>query len=250
MPMVGLGTWQLRGAKCTSAVRTALQVGYTLLDTAEAYDNQPDIARAIREEGVDREKLFITSKVSRSHLYYNGLLRACEKTLRELETDYLDLYLIHWPNDAIAMDETFEAMAKAQERGWVVDVGVSNFDIPHLEQALLVSKTPIAMDQIEFRPHYNQTVLTNFCHEHGIHVTAYSSLRYGEYKGEHTLREIASKHDKTAAQVVLRWLVGKGVVVIPRSTSRAHLLENLDVFDWQLDDEDIERIEVMDRIVA
>jgi len=250
MPMIGLGTWKLRGVECTDAVRSALQVGYTHFDTAEGYGNQPDIARAIRDEGADRRRLFITSKVSPRHLRYDDLLRACENTLKELETDYVDLYLVHWPNDAIAMDETFAALTKVQARGWAVDIGVSNFDIPHLEQAMLVTETPIAMDQIEFHPRYNQTVLTDFCHEHDIHVTAYSSLRYMEPNEEQALEEIGRKYGKTSAQVVLRWLVGKGVVVIPRSTSQEHQRQDMDLFDWQLDEADIQRIEAMDRVTV
>jgi len=237
MPMVGLGTWTLRGAEATSVVSAALELGYRHIDTAEAYENQRAIAEGIRASGIPREELFIVSKVWRDHLHYEEVLMAARRTLAELRTDYLDLYLIHWPSATVPLRETLVAMEELRGRGQVRAVGVSNFTPDVLRQALALNVTPIENDQVPYHPHANQEPLRLLCQQEGIVVTAYSPLGRGDLIRNEELRALANERGRTVAQLVLRWLTDKGVVVIPRSTSVAHLRENLDVFGWDLDEE-------------
>ncbi len=246
MPIIGLGTWTLRGSIGTDAVATALELGYRHIDTALAYDNHRAVATGIRRSGVPREDIFIVSKVPRENLQYEEVLVAAEKSLEELETDYLDLFLIHWPNPDVPMRETFTALAELREKGWLRDIGVSNFTIAHLEEALDVTTVPIANDQVLYHPQRNQEQLRQFCESRDIVVTSYSPLGKGEFTNERTLKRLAEARGRTPAQLILRWLVDKDVVVIPRSTSREHLAENMDLFDWELDDEVRQTLEGME----
>ncbi len=244
IPGLGLGTWQLTGQTCVAAVQRALALGYTQIDTAIFYGNHAEIAEAIRD--VDRAKLFLTSKVPPGRLRHDDVIAACEETLRELGTNYLDLWLIHWPNKGIPMEETFRALKELKDAGKVKAVGVSNFTVRHLKEALQVSKVPIAVNQVEFHPGLYQKKLLEFCEEHGIIVTAYSPLGRGGLVGDETLAAIGKAHGKTAGQVALRWLHQHGIVVIPKASSEAHLRENRGIFDFSLTDEEMARIDALD----
>lgn len=237
MPMVGLGTWTLRGQEAADAVATALELGYRHIDTAVAYNNHRSVAKGIERAGVPREELFIVSKVPRENLRYEEVLAAAEQSLEELRTDYLDLLLIHWPNPAVPMRETMSAMGEVHRKGMARDIGVSNFSIAHLEEALEVTPVPIANDQVLYHPQRNQEALRRFCEDKEIVVTSYSPLARGEFVNERSIKRLAEARGRTPAQIVLKWLVDKGIVVIPRSRSREHLAENLDLFGWELDDE-------------
>jgi diketogulonate reductase-like aldo/keto reductase len=241
--MVGAGTWTLRGDVAVEAVQMALRLGYTHIDTAEGYGNQPEIARAIGASGVNRADLFITSKVSPEHLRHDDVLRACDGTLRDLQTDYLDLYLVHWPNADIPMEETFRAMARLLSEGKIRNMGVSNFVVERLQRALDISQEPIAVNQVEYHPYLNQTDLLEFCRQNGVVLTAYSPFGRGALFQDETLSAIAVAHAATVPQVIVRWLVQKGIVAIPRSKSERHLQANLDVFTFELSDEEMARIE-------
>ncbi len=243
MPALGLGTWQLRGHTCTRAVRTALDLGYDHIDTAENYGNHTAIREAL--EGYDREKLFITTKIPHSELRHDDVLAMADRALSELGVDYLDLLLIHWPNDQIPLSETLPAMAKLVRQGKVRSIGVSNFMIHHLEEALRVTEVPITVDQVKFHPYHNQRELLDYCKEKGIVVTAYSPFGNGSLIGDRALRRIAEKYDRSMPQVVLRWLLTKGLVVIPKSGNPDHIAANMDVFDWELDAEDFDAIEAL-----
>jgi 2,5-diketo-D-gluconate reductase B len=232
MPVLGLGTWRLSGETCTRVVRKALELGYCHLDTAEMYGNHRDIARAIK--GFDRASLFITSKVPPGSLRHRSVHRMCEKALRELGTDYLDLYLIHWPNPDVPMEETFRALAELQEQGKVRSIGVSNFSVRRLTEAVGVSEAPIVTNQIEFHPLLYQRELLEFCRSHGVVVTAYCPLARGAVLRNEVITELARKHGRTPAQIALRWLVQKGIVVIPKTSSEERLRENMAIFDWSL----------------
>jgi len=236
MPSLGLGTWQLTGQDCSRAVRTALALGYTHIDTADFYGNHAEIAEAIA--GVPRERLFITSKVKPSDLQHDDLKASAARLLRELKLDYLDLLLIHWPNKEIPMAETFTALAEIVAEGKVRHIGVSNFTVRHLKEALSVSKVPIVVNQVEFHPFLYQKELLAFCKENKIRLTAYSPLARGKVFKDETLKAIGKKHGKTPGQVALRWLHERGIVVIPKASSETHLKENLDLFGFALDDED------------
>jgi diketogulonate reductase-like aldo/keto reductase len=234
MPMLGIGTWTLKGSKCRESVRKALEVGYRHIDTAEAYENQKQIALAIKDGDVDRDEIFITSKVWKTNLRYGDVMTACDKTLQELQTNYLDLYLIHWPNEDIPMKETFEALTKLKSDGKVRDIGVSNFTIPHIQEAKSVSETPISVNQVVCNPYNNQDDLLNYCRDNNTVITAYSPFGRGDLFTDERLRKIAGGYEKSLAQIILRWLTQKGIVVIPRSSSEDHLKANLDIFDWKL----------------
>jgi diketogulonate reductase-like aldo/keto reductase len=243
MPMVGIGTWTLKGNRCRESVRNALEVGYRHIDTAEAYENQKQIALAIKDSDVDRDETFITSKLWKSNLRYDDALTACDNTLQELQTDYLDLYLIHWPNEDIPMKETFGALTKLKDDGKVKDIGVSNFTISHIQKAKSVSETPISANQVKYHPYNNQNDLLDYCKDNNIVITAYSPFGRGDLFTDERLKKIADNHEKSLAQIILRWLIQKGIVVIPRSSSEEHLKANLDVFDWNLPDNIVQELE-------
>lgn len=237
IPVIGLGTWRLFGKEFISVVKKALEFGYTHFDTAQMYDNESEIGKAIY--GVDREKLFITSKVWFDQLRYNDVVLACESSLKKLNTPYIDLYLIHWPNSNVPMKETFEAMAELHKRGLVKSVGVSNFTIFHLKKALKLSSVPIVTNQVEFHPYLYQKELLEYCMIHKIVLTAWAPLARGKIFSDDVLSKIANVHKKTISQVSLKWLLCKGLVVIPKASSESHLLDNISLFDWDLTDDEI-----------
>lgn len=241
IPVLGLGTWELLGDECKEAIRMALNLGYRHIDTAEIYGNQKEIGIAIKK--FDRKKIFITSKVWRENLHYDNVIKSCNETLKDLQTDYLDLYLIHWPNRNIPLKETFKALEKLVDEGKIKSIGVSNFTINHLKDALKVAKLPIIVNQIEFHPYLYQRDLLEFCNKNKIVITAYSPLGRGRLLSDKTILKIANKHEKTPAQICLRWELEKGIVVIPKASSEKHLKENMDIFDWKLDKEDINEID-------
>ena len=245
VPRVGLGTWQLEGRECERAVERALGMGYRHVDTAEAYGNEEAIARALGRAGVDRDELFLTSKVWRDHLRGPDVRRACEASLRRLGTDRLDLYLVHWPDSDVPIEETVEAMERLREDGRVRAWGVSNFTVAHLTE-VLGHATPSA-NQVELHPRLRQAELDRFCAEHGVRVIAYSPLAQGDAPREDALEEIGSRHGRSGAQVALRWSVQHGHVVIPRSSDEEHLAANLALFDFELAAEEMERIDALDR---
>lgn len=238
IPMVGIGTFTLKDSACRESVRIALEEGYTHIDTAEAYRNQTEVAAAIKDVGIDRKALFITTKVGSGHLKYQDTLNACETTLRDLQTNYIDLYLIHWPNfHEATMEETFRALAELKAQGMIRNIGVSNFTVEHLKDALVVSRAPVTANQVEYHPFLNQHDILTYCDRHDIVVTAHSPVAQGKIHDNPTLQEIARNHDKTLVQIVLKWMVDKGIVVIPRSSTREHIRANLDLFSWELSPE-------------
>ncbi len=240
IPALGLGTWQLKGRQCTETVQLALQLGYRHIDTAEIYANQREIGAAIKD--FNREELFIVSKVWSTNLRYNDVLQACEKTLQELGTDYLDLYLIHWPNKKVPVQETLRAMQQLKQDGKIRAIGVSNFTILDLHEAEQTGAV-IATNQIEMHPLLQQKNLGHYCSIKKIPITAYSPIARGAVLKNETILKVAAVHGKTAAQVSLKWLLQKGTIVIPKASGREHLQENLDIFDWQLSKEEIEEID-------
>ncbi|HHX63924.1 MAG TPA: aldo/keto reductase, partial [Chloroflexi bacterium] len=193
--------------------------------------------------GVARDDLFITSKVSAEHLRYDDLLRACDDTLRDLKTDYLDLYLVHWPNADIPMEETFRAMARLCREGKIRHIGVSNFVTKRLGEALAISQEPIVVNQVEYHPYLNQMDLYEFCRQNDVLITAYSPFARGVLFEDRVLTAVANAHGVTVPQVIIRWLLQKDIVAIPRSRSERHLRTNLEVFDFELSDDEMDRIE-------
>ncbi len=232
MPQFGLGTWKLTGEDCVKAVPMALEMGYDHIDTADVYGNHREVAPALRD--VDRDSIWITSKVNRGSLRYDDVLATCEKNLGELEVDYLDLYLIHWPDPEAPMEETFRALARLVDEGMTRNIGVSNFMVEHLTEALAVAEAPIVNNQIKFNPAHQPWDVVELCREHDIAVTAYSPLMHGDAPENATLQAIAEEMGRTPAQVALRWLLQQDMIVIPKATSEEHLRENMDIFDWEL----------------
>lgn len=245
IPVLGLGTWQLTGENCRAIVKRALELDYRHIDTAEGYGNQSEIGNAIKN--FERSKIFLTSKVWMNHLHYDDVINACNRTLKELNTDYLDLYLIHWPNPEVPLEETFGALEELIDDGKTRSVGVSNFSIDLMKEALEVAEIPITVDQVEFHPYLYRKDLLEFCNKNRIVLTAYSPLGRGVLFQDETMREIADRYRKTPAQICLRWGLQKGVVVIPKSGSEKHLKENLAIFDWNISQDDMKRIDLLDR---
>lgn len=247
IPIFGLGTWELLGEKCKKAVKIALELGYNHIDTAEVYNNQKEIGEAIKE--VEREDLFITSKVPGEKLHYYDVIKSCEQTLRELKTSYLDLFLIHWPNFRISLEETLEAMKKLCKEEKVRSIGVSNFDLSLMKRTLDLESEEVLIvtNQVEFHPYSHEEKLLNFCNENKVIFTAYSPLARGKVLRDKIIQGLSEKYGRTKAQIALRWALQKGTVVIPKATSEEHLKENMKIFDWKISEEDMKKIDSLSR---
>ena len=244
LPELGLGTWKLDGDTVKESVRAALDAGYTHIDTAEGYRNESEIGEVLAE--YDRDDLFLTSKVLAKNLNYDSLVESCEASLSRLGTDYLDLYLIHWPNPAISLRESLDAMATLHDRGLVRNVGVSNFSAYQLSCAHHISDVPIAVNQIEYHPWLQRPNLVEYCRESETVIEAAAPLARTEIFDDGVVQELADEYEKSPAQVVLRWALDHDIVVLPKSSSPEHVRQNLDV-DWELDEADRERLDERDR---
>ena len=245
IPIVGTGTWDIGGDTVRDSVRAALDAGYTHVDTAEGYMNEAEIGEVLADH--DREELFLTSKILPSNLNYDSVIDSCEASLEKLGTDYLDLYLIHWPNPAISLRETLNAMEQLHDQGKVRNIGVSNFSAYQLSCAHHISDVSIAVNQIEFHPWLQRPDLINYCRETDTAIEAAAPLARTEVLGDETVQDLAEEYGKTSAQIVLRWAVEKGVVVMPKSTSVDHVQGNIELFDWELDESDHQRLDEIDR---
>ncbi len=255
LPLIGLGTWELGGDRrpnhsrddeMTALIRDAIEMGYTHIDTAEMYGAghcEDLVGRALQD--FRRDDIFLTTKVLPDNLRYDDLLRALDGSLRRLQTDYADLYLIHWPDPDVPLEESFRALNRAAADGRIRRVGVSNFELPLLRRAQALCATPIVTDQVRYNLHTRapeQSGLLRYCQENNIVLTAYSPLKDGVMQNE-VLTAVARKHGATAAQVAIRWLTRKPqVVTIPMSSNRAHLRQNLEALTLELDEEDVQRL--------
>lgn len=246
MPWFGLGVFKVsEGSEVIDSVRNAIANGYRSIDTAAAYGNEEGVGQGIREglaeAGISREELFVTSKVWNSDLGYETTLAAYETSLKKLGLDYLDLYLIHWPVEG-KFKEAWRALETLYTEGRVKAIGVSNFHIHHLEELMKDAEIIPMVDQVEYHPRLAQQDLHDFCKKHNIQLEAWSPLMQGELLDHPLLMEIAAKTEKTVAQVILRWDLQNGVVTIPKSIKEARIIQNSQVFDFELTDEDMERI--------
>ena len=252
MPMLGLGTFKLQGASGAQAVQSALEMGYRQLDTAAMYENHDAVGEGLRSSGVDRSDVWITSKVWRENLQHDTVLRECDRALAELGTDYLDLYLIHWPNENVSLEDTFRAFGRLLSEGKIRNAGVANFTVARLKRALEVAEFPLAMNQVEYHPYLNQEKLLAFCQDQGIGMTAYCPIARGDVMKDSVIQSIGQVHDKTPTQVTLRWLIQKGIVAIPKSGNVERQRGNFEVFGWELSTEEmgqIDRIETTYRFI-
>ncbi|RQD77473.1 MAG: aldo/keto reductase [Halanaerobium sp. MSAO_Bac5] len=244
IPEIGFGTWDIAEEDVGEALSTALEAGYNHIDTAEGYKNEAGIGRVI--EDYEREKLFLTSKVLPKNLYYDQLIEAAERSIAKLGVDYLDLYLIHWPNPAVSLRESLAAMNKLYQKGLLKSIGVSNFSVYQLLFALKLSEAPIAVNQVEFHPYYYQKELLKFCNDNDILVTASAPLARTKVLSDPLIKGLAEKYDKSAAQIVLKWELAKGVVPLPKSTSAAHIKANLELYGWEVEKADLEKIDQLE----
>jgi diketogulonate reductase-like aldo/keto reductase len=250
MPQLGLGTWQAEdGDETVEAIRSALDIGYRLIDTAAIYGNEESAGRAIEESGLKREDIFVTTKLWNDSHDFDRALRAYDDSLARLGLDYADLYLIHWPVPAQdKFTEAWRALEKLYEDKRVRAIGVSNFKPTHLDNLLASAQVVPAINQIELHPRLQQLETRRYCADNGIQVESYSPLqRAGELLKDETLQRLADKHDVTRAQVVLRWHIQEGLVVIPKSTHRERQRENFDIFDFVLDKDDMTAIRGMNK---
>jgi diketogulonate reductase-like aldo/keto reductase len=245
LPVVGVGTWNIGDDTVREAVRAGLDASYTHIDTAEGYMNEAEIGAAIAD--YDREDLFLTSKVLPKNLNYDSVIAACEESLAKLGTDYLDLYLIHWPNPAVSLRETLDAMATLHDQGKVRNVGVSNFSAYQLSAAHHVSDVPIAVNQIEFHPWFQRPDLVEYCRETDTVVEAAAPLARTEVFDDPVIQDLAAEYDRSPAQIILKWATERDVVVLPKSSSPAHVRQNVELFDWDLVPEARERIDDLAR---
>lgn len=247
MPYLGLGVWQAAdGAEVENAVNWALEAGYRHIDTASIYKNERGVGRAVRSAGIERDQLFLVSKVWNSDQGYKQTLQAFEESLERLGTDYLDLYLVHWPVRAKYRD-TWRALEELYEAERVRAIGVSNFLRHHLEDLQATARILPMVNQMEFHPYLIQQDLLDYCGTYGIQYEAWSPLMQGKILDVEELSQLAAKYGKTIAQVVLRWDLQKGVVTIPKSSRKDRILSNAQLFDFELAEGDMALLEALDR---
>jgi 2,5-diketo-D-gluconate reductase B len=247
IPLVGLGTWELRGRTCARAVEQALRLGYRHIDTAEMYDNERDVGDGIRGSGVKRNELFITTKIWPTHFAPRALERAARDCLVRLRLSEVDLLLLHWPNPQIPLSETLGALDKVKRDGLARNIGISNFTVAQIEEAVAISTEPLVCDQVECHPYLDQSKVMAACHAHGMAVVAYSPIARGNAKNDAVLARIGAAHKKTAAQISLRYLVQQNIVVIPRTSKVERLTENAALFDFTLGDDEMAAIAALAR---
>jgi 2,5-diketo-D-gluconate reductase A len=248
IPQLGFGVFQIPPAETAAAVRSALEVGYRHIDTAEMYRNEKQVGQAIRESGIDRAEIFITSKLNNGFHARDAALRAFDQTLSDLGLDRLDLFLIHWPLATVSdFVETWHALEEIYREGRVRAIGVSNFQIAHLRKLHAEAEIPPAVNQIELHPYLTQEPLRAFDTEHGIATEAWSPIAQGGVLEDPTITQVAGQYGKTAAQVVLRWHLQLGNIIFPKSVTAERVRENFDIFDFELSDADISVISALNK---
>ncbi|WGI17012.1 aldo/keto reductase [Methanonatronarchaeum sp. AMET-Sl] len=248
IPSIGFGTYRLKGTEAMKAVLSALKMGYRHIDTAEYYDNEEMVGKAIKKSNIDREKIFLTTKIWKTNLRYEDVKNSFKDSLNKLNTEYIDLLLIHWPNPDIELKETIKAMNELQDSDQVRHIGVSNFDVNLMKKAIKHSKYPITTNQVEYHPFKKQTEILDFCRNKNIILTAYSPLAKGKVTENNVLKKIGDKYDKTASQITLRWQIQqKNVIAIPKASKKSHREENIDIFDFKLTEKEINKINEINR---
>jgi diketogulonate reductase-like aldo/keto reductase len=247
MPWFGLGVFKVEdGDEVVNSVKWAIEAGYKSIDTAAAYKNEEGVGQAIKESGVPREELFITTKVWNADQGYDSTLKAFNDSLTKLGLDYLDLYLVHWPVKG-KYKETWKALETLYKDGKVKAIGVSNFQIHHLEDVIAAAEIVPMVNQVEYHPRLTQKELQAFCKEHNIQLEAWSPLMQGKLLDDETLSEIAEKHGKSVAQVILRWDLQNEVVTIPKSVKQHRIYDNASIFDFELSQDEMDRIDGLNR---
>ncbi len=243
MPVLGLGVYQSPpGSVTENAVLTAFNAGYRHVDTASVYSNEADVGGALKQSGIPREQVFVTTKLWNSDQGYDSTISACEQSLKRLGLSYLDLYLIHWPVPTLR-NESWKAMVELQKHGKAKSIGVSNFTVAHLDELLETTNTVPAVNQVEFHPFLFQKELLDYCNQKGIRLEAYAPLTRGEKLDHPVVKQTASKYSKSPAQVLIRWSLQHGLVVIPKSVKEERIRENRNVFDFNISDVDMKSLD-------
>jgi diketogulonate reductase-like aldo/keto reductase len=243
IPLLGLGVWQVRnGPECVNAVRWALELGYRHIDTAQAYGNEESVGRALRESGIRREEVFITTKF---HPRRRDPAAAAEGSLRRLGVDHVDLYIVHWPSGGPT--RAWPGMERARERGFARSIGVSNFGVSELDRVSAATTVPPVLNQVQFSPFEYRRNLLDECERRGVVLEAYSTLGTGRHLADPAVRQIADDLGRTPAQVLLRWCVQRQIPVLPKSTHRERIEENGQIFDFTLSDADMSALDALDR---
>jgi len=242
IPAIGLGTWELRGRTCARLVEQALKLGYRHIDTAQVYENEREVGEGLRTSGVRRDDVFVTTKVWTTHFAPNDLERSTKESLAKLRLSEVDLLLLHWPNPHVPLSETLGALAHVKQLGMAKHIGVSNFTVALIEEAVAACPEPLMCDQVEYHPYLDQTKVKEACAHHGLALVAYSPVAKGRIKNDQTLARIGQTHGKTAAQVCLRWLVQQNAAAIPRTSKIERLSENIDIFDFALSADEMHQI--------
>lgn len=243
LPVLGLGTAQITGDECINTVDQALNSGYRHIDTAQLYGNEREIGKAIENSRINRDKIFLVTKIKRRNLGKDKLCQSFINSLEKLRTNYVDLLLIHAPSRKVPIKESIHEMNKLYDKDKINHIGVSNFSVEQTKKAIDASSTPIITNQVKYHPMYGQEKLLKFCLKEDICLTAYSPLARGKVHGNQTLKKIGSRYNKNEFQIALRWLIQQeNVVAIPKASSRKHLEENIDIFDFELNTEEMKKI--------
>jgi 2,5-diketo-D-gluconate reductase B len=246
VPALGLGTWQLSGAQCADVVRAGLDLGYRHVDTAQAYKNEEEVGVALANSGVARDDIFLTTKVWYDRIAPGDLQRSVDESLQKLRTDHVDLLLIHWPNAKIPLGDSLKALAEVKAAGKARNIGVSNFTVALLKEAVERHGADLLCDQVEYHPFLSQRPVLDFLRAHDMFLTAYSPIARGEAATHPTLKRIGEAHGKSAVQVTLRWLLDQPhVVAIPKASDEKHLKSNFEIFDFKLSDQERAEIDAM-----
>jgi diketogulonate reductase-like aldo/keto reductase len=245
IPAIGLGTWELKDDVCSRAVEQALRLGYRHIDTAQVYDNEREVGEGIRASHVRRSDVFVTTKVWTTHFAPNDLQRSVKESLVKLRLSEVDLLLLHWPNPHVPLEETLGGLAHVKQIGMARHIGVSNFTVALMDQAVVSCPEPLVCNQVEYHPFLDQTKVRAACARLGLAMVAYSPIAKGQAKNAEVLTQIGAAHGKSAAQVSLRWLIQQDVVAIPRSSKIERMSQNIDVFDFELSEDEMQRIFAM-----
>jgi 2,5-diketo-D-gluconate reductase B len=247
IPAIGLGTWELRGRTCARLVEQALRLGYRHIDTAQVYENEREVGEALRASGVSRNEVFVTTKVWTSHFAPHDLERSTKESLNRLRLTEVDLLLLHWPNPRVPLAETLGALAHVHKLGMTRHIGVSNFTVALMEEAIEKCPAPLVCNQVEYHPYLDQTKVREACARHDLVLVAYSPIAKGRVRKDEVLARIGRAHGKSAAQVCLRWLVQQQVSAIPRTSRLERLSENIEVFDFALSEAEMAEISALGR---
>lgn len=247
IPAIGLGTWELRGRTCARLVEQALRLGYRHIDTAQIYENEREVGEGLRASGVPRGEVFVTTKIWTSHFAPHELERSAKDSLNKLRLSEVDLLLLHWPNPRVPLSETVDALAHVRKLGMARNIGVSNFTVALMEEAIEKCPAPLSCNQVEYHPYLDQTRVREACARHDMALVAYSPIAKGRVRKDEVLAGIGRVHGKSAAQVCLRWLVQQNVSAIPRTSRLERLSENIEIFDFELSAAEIAEISALSR---